>query len=1288
MDAAQARHQHRTFARTNGLGGAAAPHLVAAEERHRQNVQHLRQLKAALCSTVSSAAPRRPTAPISREESLPSSSSPSLPALGASRSQRTGVVASATTTAAYEPPPAKPLQHSAPLAAVFSTETALSAAVLRGSQREVEQLIREKHQLQQQCIELASLLAKETPGKVPSSLMVATPEGSLDPFAWSPVHDAALAVMAQVTRCFPNVVEDWTTAKATNDAVPTNSRTDPKRLRSAAPSRTAANGGPQGNAEAVNGMLGDVADISADELIEGLHRLAAFLPQLACMTTVSELIAEAGPDMLDHIHTLEEEKRNDCRAVLSITDHLTEVTAQLRQEAAEKDAALRAMGRTVEELMEEKQEWSRRARASEAALAERYTQYRQREKAWEQEVAALLQSRDAVASAAAAPAVQGPPVTTAEVEANVEDAAAAERAAAAEVKEWTARLAQLQEVLDKKTAALESFQQEHMNLQSTHATLQASSQETVAAQQEHIAALERQLQPLEAEVQMQADAIRATLHKVDELTAAHRAEVAALNTAHTTALQEKEAAFDKLQAARAHVETELADATAKVEQRTAELQAMTAARDAAQTALEERDRASVADSSSFLVPASTPLRLLRPDFSGVDVSESRDGVALDEKETGESPSTSGNGDNDESADAISRCTNVRKLQQSLKRMSRERTALKRKLEHRGAALTEMETELEAAQRLVAQHEARIQVLETDIERAEISAVRGSSVAPEPTQTAASVVPLRWFAFSELEEHAEEGTLYPAPVDLSGWLREDTAPLRFKDYAAQHLSPHDQLLLDAVGPLYHVGFNLLRAEGLLGDGLYFPVIWRRFLLQLQQTLDVQLQGLPLSPADTARCFYALASTAGLFKRQSDRHDPLDAYTLIVASLCVCLRPRDADEDAAVTTGSTPKATQQTDTVLAALAQKTSVASCFASKWRCCRAILRHICDQGDGEDETSRRLHSVVTEGAATPYALFAKLAQQDAAAVFSPASDSDVSTPRRELRRDNRWEEEAVSPTCNLASLLSHGLLSDVLPISRLSLQVAALQLMAKAKAEIGEGRYGVDSAAEHRLLSTAAASRLTPSQHLLILSLLLYLSRYEYLLCGWRTMMTAAVTEEKRMDAAVLLLPSLEALGVHRGLSFSDVKVDLRGRTQAENAMEALLVLDAGLLPAITMCICMCRTLEHEPRLLPDYYATRRALMDLHKESLALDDAMPALSLAERCPRAPPLLLLSEAQLRDYVQQVLSPVKCTPSVANRVVQVPSAEYERLHRELLSLYQTNETNEAYIQELLDAVEAM
>lgn len=1276
MDTVQGGRQHRTFARSNGLGGGpAVPHLVAAEERHRKNLQHIRQLKLSLCATVSSAGPLQP--PSSRGASLPSPSSPSLPspalpAWEAARDGSTGVVASRTPSALPAPlQPAAAAPHP-------GRETPISAAVLQSSQDEVEQLVREKHRLQRQCVELASLLANtHHDSGAPSALTVTHAATTGDSAAaWSPVHDAAVAVVAQVTRCYPDVVRDWAVATSGNGAaVPPG---DTKR-------------GP-GDSSASSLATTTTVEITADELADSLRRLAGFLPQLASMTAVSELVTQAGPDMLDHIHVLEVEKQQDCVAVLSIADHLTSVSAQMRREAAEKDAALHALQQTVGDLLEEKQEWSRRARASEAALAERYTQYRQREKAWEREVNDLLHARDSIAAAALPPAVEETTVAaTRAAEAAAAATAAEEREAALQ-----RQLAQRQGALDTMAVSLRNLQEAHDTLQSTHATLQASSQASAAAQQERIAALEGQLHPLEAELQRQSETIGVTLRSVEELTDAHRAEVAALKEALRTTKEEREVALAELQGTKEGIEAELADVTASVAHRAAELQAMTAARDALQRALEEREQASVGDSSSFYVTASTPLRLTRV----VDISADGGGEAADVS-TMDSPSKLGedeDGDNnEESTDALYRTTNVRKLQQSLKRMSRERAALKRKLEHRGAALAEMETELESAQRAVAQQEAHVQVLQADLESASATAAKAaaasavvavetpttaaatqSAAPPQVTGSVTRIKVIDWIAFADLEEHEDEGSLYPTPVDLSEWLSpRQRGTERFADFVAHRLSAHDQLLVSAVGPLYHIGFNLLKAEGLLDNDLYFPVIWRRVLLQLQRVVDVQLEGLAVSVADCAHRFYTLASAAGLFKSLRESSDALTAYTLILAALSLCLGSRDGGEvEEKAGEGPSQQQRQQGGDALF-LTQLPSAVRCGNNwaKWSCCQAVLRHVCDQGDGEADSSSSPQTPpsVGEGAATPYALLMLLAQQNGVAnAFSPSGSGMSGFQKMEdggsskaggllglstaaAASSSSSPSPSPTPGFTLASLLSHSLLSDSLPRSHFALQMMMVQQFAQCTAT-----RSVAEVTERGLHCAPSADCPT------LVVLLLYIARYELLLEGGK------VAEE-----GVPPLPSLTALGV-RGAG--------EGGDAGEGTEALLLLLDTGLLPAIAMSMRLCRALEHEPHLLPTFFATRRAMLEKRQEVLFHGDWTATASVQAELLLGVPML--SEEQLRDCVQQVLQRVKSMPSTPGRVVQVPLVEYERLHCELLSLYQSNETYEAHLQQLLGAVESM
>ena len=83
--------------------------------------------------------------------------------------------------------------------------------------------------------------------------------------------------------------------------------------------------------------------------------------------------------------------------------------------------------------------------------------------------------------------------------------------------------------------------------------------------------------------------------------------------------------------------------------------------------------------------------------------------------------------------------------------------------------------------------------------------------------------------------------------------------------------------------------------------------------------------------------------------------------------------------------------------------------------------------------------------------------------------------------------------------------------------------------------------------------------------------------------------------SASFLPLPSFAALGVDRHITSSRAKDDTRAQSEVEDVVEALLFLDTCLLPAATLSICLCRSLEHEPQLLAACFETRRALVEKH---------------------------------------------------------------------------------------------
>ncbi|KAK7195139.1 hypothetical protein NESM_000437800 [Novymonas esmeraldas] len=1226
---AQPLGQRRTFSRMNGADGSTVPRLVAAEERHRKNLQQIHLLKQALCSTVGggTAVPAM-TAATARGESLPSSipvatSQPAPSWMACSREGSNGGVtsplqmsSSATASLSH-----RPLWRSAPVSA------------LQESQLEVENLVRERNKLQRQCVEMASLL-----GDTPHSLAAgAGPGAALAAAAgtvWSPVHEAALAVVQQAAHCYPDAI-----AEKPFDATATSKGEDlcdSQRAFSSAPPAL-----HKEQVDAVSFHRSRCPPSTAEELVDALGRLAEFLPRLASATTAGGLVAASGSDLLCHAHILEEEKQSDCLAVLSITDHLTQAATQLQREAAEKDEALRVMQGTVENLMEEKAQWARRARASEEALAERYEQYRQHEKAWAEEVSGLLlQSKQ-----------------------SAENALAANTTASAET-----HIVALEEELEATGSALAALQAEHDALRATHAELQAGSRQSDAAQRKRIAELEGQLHPLEAELQSQSTIIESTLRKVEELSQAHRAQTAALAESHSASLAEKATTVLCLEESKARLEVELEESTAGAARMGVKLAA--AVRFAERTALPSLLHECVsADTPPRAAESASALQLGGPVEVGTSACD--DGEDVNASLQLESTPGWREGDEDDGTEDVSvsstAAVDVRRMQQSMKRMSRERAALKRKLDLRVGALADTESKLEAAQRLVAQRDVEVQALTAELQAAAAAVKLAPEVAMASGHDAEAGAPTReeeavfdWIDFAELERHGSEGSLYPAPVNLADWLlqRTDEATLRFSAYARLHLSHDQRLRLAAVGPLYHIGFSLLEMEGLVPQGADpadLPAVWRRFLIQLQRLLDAQLRGTALSPADSAKCFYRLACRAGCFGDCANAsRDPTTAYSVVIAALCVCLREE-------------PSATSSGGELVHPAAEK-------GGKWRCCQALLRHVCSVEGSEAAARGAEAGAAGADGATPHHLFAALCS----ATSSVASASgDVGS----------GGEMTLQTAPCLATLFASDLLSDRLPLSH----VALCGVVLSAAAE--RGSTGDDERSLPAGMPAEAARLALESRQWDLATLLLYLARHEYLLFGVAEQAGAAVSESEGVcetgvvhDANAAPL-TLEALGISEVWSEPAAVAATRRSprtTPADTVTRLLAFLCSDLLPAITVAVQRCPHLDREVHLLDSFFHTRQRLLE-KRVALLTGGSMEAAT--EATAPASSLLTMPEVELRDLVAAALAPAARAVPPTPGVVRVPAAEYERLHRELLSLYETNDAYHRHIQELLGAVEA-
>ncbi|KAG5497528.1 hypothetical protein JKF63_03792 [Porcisia hertigi] len=1266
MQVTSSTQQRRTFSRANGVDGTAVPRLVAAEERHRKNLQHIQYLKETLCSTVSGCATPLMSTTSSQRSSLPTNTLP-VP----SPSCFSCVAPSLNIPHSLGASPLQTNRATIPVPHRSICTSASSAALLE-SQEEVERLVRERNKLQRQCVEWASIFSEASCRPVESTGKGATLDSHsvLESGAWSSVHEAALAVAKQVTRYYPSLVRD---SRIKLDSA---AREVSVSQRASFKASTAF---PDDELGAPHMESNSSPQLTTEELADTLYRLAEFLPLLASVSGASELAAASGLGLLQHIHILEEEKKNDCLAVLSITDHLTEVAAHLQREAAEKGEALRAMQETVDALMTEKSQWARRAQMSEEALAERYEHYKQQERVWEKEMMGLLEWKQKVETASVTP--MAPPASIAEA---LWEGSGGASATATEVEQGQAT--QLLQELAAKETTLATLQEEHSSLQAAYAELQIHSRQAEAADHRRIAELESQLCPLEVELQTQARIIESTLHKVEDLSLAHRADMDTLVESHNAILAGKEAAYFKLEEAKARVEVELKERAAYAAQVGAELETAVGTLAATRSASDRPGsfslvREGVSVENSPRVDSASPPRLNRLRESGGDEGDCnrhKAGFQVDEDGTPGKTERATDNDDEGVAESPMNPVDLRRLQQSLKRMSRERAALQRRLEHRGVALAEMESKLKSARRLVAQRDAQVQVLTTELETAKsaskLSSVEGRAVdendAGGEEADAEPLLPL--VDFSEIERCQGEGTLYPDPVDLSEWLLGHTegSSMRFSTYAQRYLSESEQVRISLVGPLYHIGFTLLKMEGFVRqkDALYcFPRVWRRFFFQLQHVLEARLRGTVLSPEDSAKCFYALASSAGLFgDRSNPDRDPLTGYALIIAALSVCLQ-------------STVTSTSTDD----------------LWGWHCCQRILRHVshyedCDasrqvEGGIEVADSQALKDLfLALCAERPTEV--SLPEENAAVEGTAASNGTASVP--------------PSSSIRLTALFASDLLSDRLPIFHFALWAASLSNVLGNKVLPHEDRLVTGSVTESTRHSAVPRPCLALLQKHDVASLMLYVARHEYLLFGWaQEMMRAAAKADdsgpsvngQGVSAASLSLASLglsatwpaRASAHHAPSCSASLFVSAPSPTEVESITQLLVFLSAKVLPALMLVSHCCPSLERQMRLINAFFRTHRLLTEKRAELLPTN--LREVSVASESMQSVSLLL-TEAQLRDLVNAAVYPTKDTTFSPERAVQVPVAEYGRLHHELLSLYKTNDTYHRYIEELLEAAE--
>lgn len=1156
-------HQTEPLQHRSATASLSSTRLAVAQQQHRDALQHIQALKNALRSTVSATHSSPPQQAQWQSVAFPPSRPPSAwPDLHGSG------VGPAT---------------SFPSGGVAVTPAPTSTTALMESQREVEQLVAEKHRLQRQCVELASWLGSAACGGRVDSCTLHSEEAAHSP-SWC-VKEAAVAVVKQVALCYPDVLQGLFRDGDVGSGTRTGGSPNSSLAEGVFPTDHHAEGPMTMGAshETPGDDLAAAISSNSDpeEVSEALQRLADLLPQIASTARVSELLAEAGPDMLDHIHALEEEKQTDYLSVLSITDNLVKVNRDLKMQASEKEETITQLRRIADVLMDEKAGLIAQLHSVEAAQTQLYQKCMENQRRLEEEVSALHQEKEELNQQKV-------------VAGNDEEA-----------------LGELQAAICAREAETADVQQELQKLNLSYEALRASSISAEEAYQKQIQSLEDCVATMKAEALEQTSTVESTRKKIDALSEQHGEAVSALKQEHQEALEvmekelrerervseeqytstlkalatqseefqkekenwasEREAMVEELQATKVQLTAQVADLR-ESNGRTSPVQQ--------QLQPSHADPAEQAENSGqqgATLPPPSPL-------SGEGKGHlENDGEENEGEETGEVDSADVSGDIMAPTDT----TDTKRMQQSLKRLGRERTALVRKLERRGTAVADLEMEVRETRQRVEELTAQNAVLLTEIERLGSGTQQQAPAHPESPLPSASpekpstLATIQFIDFAQLEASSEMET-YPAPIDFSEWLHDSSCTVRFSEYTKLHLSASEQDRLAVAGPLYHIGSSMLIDQALFRNDESLPLLWKRFFIQIQKVLESRVAGTRLSVADSARCFYSLVNRAGL---STDALPPSDSTrsAVVVASLAVCLGAGEVEHHSIEENPAWVPAT-----------------------WSNCCAILQHVC----ATDAVAG------TEEAAPPASL-------------SP----------RELLMDLCDSRGADGGRLALAPLLCSGLLCQSPYTSQYTLN-----------------RWYAETAAIEESSSAAIADPLMPKTSLSILApLLLCIARYEYLLYG-------------SDDSSVPL--SLEAVGIRS-------EADVENGDVADQNLQVLLLLETVLLPAVALTQRVCPIVG--TTLCSAYWAARHRYV-AHWNTAEVGRKASSMG--------PDVASLATELVPRYFFSRGSNTKSMESVPPASIQWPAADYEKLHLELLSLYETNDTYFNYIQQLLSGVESV
>lgn len=813
---------HRVFPREYAQAGLSA--TAVAEQRREVTLRRISDLKSSLATIVSSSSssPSSTYAPPSRDRYYSIE-----PRRTVASRESPEVVRPTATSPQLQPAALSVLRYGGPTPQGF----------LLGAQRQVERLTQENHDLVQRCLEWERRLLEGGGGGREQVHAVAV--GLEDSGAvTSPKELPFFARDGRVASTGAAVEE--AADRSPGSAAASGELPDAiygllHRLSVCYPELfdglTPTNGATAGDSPSDHHDAGPaVAQLSEHGVCEALWRLENVVPGLVSSSRLGDLFTDTGAELLDRINTLEDEKQTDYFRVLDITGKLVTANADLTARQAgrqEEIAALRA------ELAEGRRQ---RGQLVDQLAAER--------------VARVTAAEDLSHAADAADEAQRTAVAAA--------VAALEERLLLLAAEHAAETALLRRQLVTKAARAE-------------AALAARDAEHAG----QLRRLEAQLADKKAEIDDQARAIAAAMASVEAL-AAERDTAAAAQT------EAKDALIRELQKQRAATSDEAAaaqDALGNAMEQIETLKAQLRERSAPPVA------AVVTDDSDQL---REQVRRLTEDRDALATRLTETSALTggpDEEEEGEEPGSGGTDSSMNDPSSPVSPAELRKVKQSLRRVTHERTGLRRKLDRSGAALSEAEGRLAASDVRVRELEAQMAAgqMAADREQRQHLEQREQHSAPKTTPEATLEL-LDFFALDGGAPAAAAALAYPEPLAAlsAPWLTSLAAGSLEDRIAA--MDEDGRLEVQAGGRLYHVTMAAAEHAGLLSTERHGNhQAWGRLALQVQHAVEGRESAVfsGAYAAECARLYYGMLCASGLLGASSDA---ALAWALVVAGLC--------------------------------------------------------------------------------------------------------------------------------------------------------------------------------------------------------------------------------------------------------------------------------------------------------------------------------------------------------------------------------------------------------------------